>query len=1343
MRGNARSHPPQSLCRGAVSIVQENAVREAASQWVASLDAAFTSLLPSRESNALIREVFAAFLLLRWADLQDAEQEAMAVFEDRPYQPLLPQALQWRQWACLDRPQAISDRLFNLADYVGSLRGDSAHPMAAYLHALADPLRRVLKVNFFYLIDLVRWLGEVPCETPSERRALLEMFDQVISETGDAYDGLFSTHANIARLVAAVANPQPGERVYDPCFGSGNFLVAAWLQAERSRMEQRRSGALLEVAGIEINASTFLIGLTRMLLAGINSPRLEHGNSLERESLSSPNRQGFDLVLANPPIGAKTSREHWRYQHFAILTNDSTGLFVQHALSQLRPHGRAVIAVPEGFLFRGGAERELRRYLLEKGQVEAVIGLPAGAFAPYSGVKVSLLVLSKQGGSSRVRMADAGPLFDQRSGRKAPMIREEVADQLAADLRRPELRKPIKGYEDETPDRGLMSRFTWELSVDEIAASDWDLTPRRREKGGLDQLLTSLKEALGETGTVAPLSEVAEVFSGRSIKSADLLDAPPNDQAVGYVRIKDLTQGKVGRVSNWLRPELARAEQPCTLLAGDVIVSRSGTIGKAALVRNGAVGAIASNGLYVLRADQERVDAGFLLAYLASPACQNWLAAQSRGTVTQHLNRAVLDNLPVPLPPLPLQARAAAQFRDFGIDALACLSQAMGSNEPDRLTAWLAELDAKVPKFAGGLDDTPALNHFEPVVTLVRTARNWVAHEQVSSQAGHWLMPLNEALLPLEGVAQIPPGPGLLNILQEAERGIQATLDQTTSYLPVESQARAIGERLRDWLRAAISDLIDAGGVRVGALPDSLNAGSFAEFSIELENPAPLPLRNVRVTTQPDWGGAEIPYLSEGGTFTIHLRGDVPKQGGDLLLRLLVEARSLTGQVIEGEFELPIRVLESGNSVSSLATELGGSPYVTGSPLEPQLGHNLFYGREELLSKISRQIATHGNVVLLEGNRRAGKTSILKHLVGTKAIPGWLAVYTSLQGVEGDKKFVGIPTHEVFRGIAIEIGKALTKLRIDAPLPNGQVIPAGKPALGVSRACKEGIGTDTPFTEFRDYLEVVLEVLQPLGLGLLLMLDEFDKLQEGIDNGVTSPQVPENIRFLIQTYPKFSAILTGSRRLKRLREEYWSALYGLGTSIPVAALDAESARKVVTEPVRDQLTFSPEAIDRVLEVTARHPYLMQCLCNRIFDYAVQTRSRSITASVVSDAALGLVRDNEHFASLWDYAGLGPKTGRHRRQLILLLSAQSFKRGAHVGFGALQERLAQVGVDVADEALDADLTYLRELELIDLSGEIGDGEYRLTIPLMADWIEQQQDADVVASRARTEAEQENA
>lgn len=1324
--------------------MQDTQLREATSQWVASLDV-LRSEMPASESRSLIRELFAVFLLLRWADLQDAEHEAMAVFEGRTYQPLLPQPLQWRHWVRLDQPRTIADRLQQLAQYVAGLRGDWTNPVAGVLHALAEPLHRLSQVNIVYLYDFVRRVAELPFETPSERRALLDLFDQVIAETGDTYDGQYATPANISRLVAALANPQPGERVYDPCFGSGNFLVAAWQQAERSRNELRRSGDLLDIAGIEINASAFLIGLTRMLLAGIESPRLELGNSLEREPLSSPSRQGFDVVLANPPIGAKTSREPWRYQHFPILTNDSTGLFIQHALSQLKPSGRAVIAVPEGFLFRGGTERELRRYLLDRGQVEAVIGLPAGVVAPYTSVKSSLLVLTKSGGVSRVRMVDAAPMFEQQSGRKALVIRQEFAQLLANEVRRAELREPRAlpiGIQEGMPGSGILARSIWEVEIDELAAADWDLSPRRREKGGLDDLLANLKEALGDTGAIATLSSVAQVIAGRAIKSADLLDEPPLERAIGYVRIKDLHQGKVGRTTSWLRPGPASIEQRWALLPGDVLVSKSGTIGKTALVRNEAVGSIAAHGLYVLRADQERLDAGFLLAYLASPACQNWLSAQTRGAVIQHLNRVVLDKLPIPLPPLAMQARAAAQFREFGTDALTFLSQATGSNESDRINSWLAELDGKVPKFVSGLDDVPTLALLEPVVALASTAQRWLVQEQVNSLVVRWLAPLTQALLSLAGVAQIPPGPGLLNVLQAAERALQTTLEQATSHLPTESQVRAVGERLQEWLRATITDLLDTNGLQVRASPTSLVAGSFVEFSVELESTGALPLRNVQVRTQPDWGLVELPYLAERGTLTLNLHGDVPKQSGDLSLRLNWRARALSGQDVEGEIELVTHVAESRSADTISPTELGGSPYVTGSPLEPQHGHSVFYGRDELIGKIRRQIATHGNVVLLEGNRRAGKTSILKHLEGRLAIPGWLAVYASLQGAEGAAQVVGVPTAEVFREISRSIATALTKLDVDVPLPNGNTISAGKPALGVSRACREGIGADSPYTDFREYLELVLNVLEPLGLGLVLMLDEFDKLQEGIDNGVTSPQVPENIRFLIQTYPKFSAILTGSRRLKRLREEYWSALYGLGTSIPVTALDKESARKVVTEPVRNQLVFSQEAIDRVIEVTARHPYLMQCLCNRVFDHAVLTKSRSITASVVNDAAHMLVKDNEHFASLWDYAALGPGIGRSRRQLILLLCARSFKQGTHISFGTLHEHLGQVGVDVDDESLDVDLGYLRELELIEFSGGIGDGEYRLAIPLMADWIEQQQDSEVVASRARAEAEEEN-
>ncbi|WP_163596007.1 hypothetical protein, partial [Klebsiella variicola] len=83
-----------------------------------------------------------------------------------------------------------------------------------------------------------------------------------------------------------------------------------------------------------------------------------------------------------------------------------------------------------------------------------------------------------------------------------------------------------------------------------------------------------------------------------------------------------------------------------------------------------------------------------------------------------------------------------------------------------------------------------------------------------------------------------------------------------------------------------------------------------------------------------------------------------------------------------------------------------------------------------------------------------------------------------------------------------------------------------------------------------------------------------------------------------------------------------------------------------------------------------------------------------------------------------------------------------KAREHLNFTSLQELLIQSGIEITDEALDIDLTYLRELELIEFSGDLYDSEYALTIPLMADWIEQHQDADVIVSQARTESEEEN-
>ena len=1294
-------------------------------------------------STQLVRELLAALLLLRWFDYVEAEQEAMAVFEDRTHEPFLPPRLRWRH-ILRSGPDELHKSLEDIRDLAEDLRGRGEQLTTAHMRALAEPLHDILRIRPEHTFEFARRLDELPFETLGDRLALLALFDRLLEDSAERHDGEHASPDSVSRLVVTLANPRPGERVYDPCFGFGRFLVDAWHRAANMPGERRSRGPLLEVAGIEQSSSIFLIGLVRMLLAGISSPRLEIGDALEREPPGSPSRQGYDLVLADPPFGVKVgtrySRDPWIYQHFPVATTDSVGLFVQHALMQLRPNGRAIVVVPEGFLFRGGAERELRRHLIEAGHVEAVVGLPPLAYAPYSSVKCSLLVLTKRSGSSHIRFADAEPVFETH--RRAPShINVRLAEGLADALRRPDLESPISetgvilGDKEHTD--AVLSSIVWDVSATELAQTDWDLTPRRREKGGLQDLLVELREAAGESSAIVSLSGVAEVISGRSIKSSHLTDEPIGEVAVPFLRIKDISSGRVGSGSSWLAPEIAEDERRWALRSGDVIVSRSGTIGKAALVREDEAGSVAASGLFVLRPDTERLDPAFLLAYLEATACKNWLTARSRGTAIQHLNRSILQELPIPLPPLGLQRRATAEHRRFGTDVLQFLTREASGESPDRLTIWLGELLKRVPTL-GASERMPSIELVDQIADMVTPASEWIERQTVPGPTLRWLEPLINALRPLSGLSQVPAGPGLLSILHDAERGFQKVLDYAGPSGSRDADVRIIAERMRAWMRAASQKLADSVLINVNPTQSELAVGTFSEFSLEIANEGSLPLRNFEISTTPPWGATRLAYFPEKSSVMLPVSGVVPSVLGTMSIQIVWAALNLNGARVGGQVELSLAIAEGARTTTRANLELGPSPYVTGSPLDPKHGHSLFFGRDMIIQNVARQISAQGNVVLLEGNRRAGKTSILKHLEGKSAIPGWLAVYSSLQGAEGAKDAVGVPTVEVFRSMAGSIASAVSRQGMEVPLPNGTTIPKGKPALGIAKACREGISPDSPFEDFREYLQIVLDVLQPANLGILLMLDEFDKLQEGIDNHVTSPQVPENIRYLIQNVPRFSAILTGSRRLKRLREEYWSALYGLGTSLQVTALDVASARKVVTEPVAGRLTYSNEAVEKILEATARQPYLIQCLCGRIFDDSVQTKSRSITLGKVESIATSLVRDFEHFASVWDYASRGPETGRQRRQLVLCLLADAYGQRAPIPFAELSEQLDQIGVEVSADALDVDLSHLRELELVDFV----DGSYRLAVPLMAEWIGQHKDMDAIVAHARAEAEDED-
>jgi len=1219
----------------------------------------------------------AAMLFLRWADFQEAEAEAMAAFDETDYVPLLPATLHWRRWHELPPWELTGLLSQTLPEAIDRLR-PTHEALAGSLRRIVPAIRSAGQLSVPALATLTEWLAAHPFETPNDRRQLLHLFDDILDRASERHSGQFRTPACINDLLVALAAPAAGERLYDPCFGFGGILTAAWRQVQQAELPgwARRTGSELALAGVEINLEAFVVGLARLALAGVTHPQLELGNSLERESATNPQKEGFDLVACDPPWGGRI--DPCGLDHFPIQTNDSTGLFIQHALLQLHSDGRAVIVVPHGLLFQRGGNAKIRRWLIENHRVDAVIGLPEGAFLPYTGIKAAILVLRRNGGpTERIRMVDGAAFFEPRKGKAASIIPAEG------------IRALVKAVRDTVP-----GKSAWDLEASTIAELDYDLMPVRRDKSALERTL----ETMGHEVPVLPLKEICRISAGSAVSSAGLSERPVGADPVPYVRISDVQRGQAGKAASWLRSEAAAELGPRPRLrAGEVLLSRSGTMGRAGVVRNGAVGGVASGGLLVLRPDTARIDPHFLAAYLACRDCVAWLESKAGGSVMKTLRTRSVEELPVPVPPLPVQHRVAADVREHQVDALTQLSLLLTEDPEDlRVARWIDRSLHYLAEEPSTEDEDPSdAVRFRVFGHEFETIRGRPAAESERSLLKPWTLALSEVVDLFSGTESVPKGPALLSILQQGLAKLGAAAKLLEGESPFQAKAIDLTMGCLDRLLKSVQSLTGDVRVFIRVGTDRLPAGAMIEVPFAVRNEGRLPLRNFVIEAR-NWFPALAPvFLAEQDERTLAVELNTPNKPGRHQMLIQWSGVGLDGRKCQGSHEIAVEI--EASATPGAAMDLGLSPYFISQPVGPDRG-DVFFGREEVIDQIKRQIQS-GNAILLEGNRRAGKSSILKHLEAPDQIPGWLAVYSSFQAATGDDRSVGMPTATVWRTLAQSIAGGLLSLGKDIPLPGGTVLKSGS-GVCIARACRQGISNEAPWEDFQDYLTAVLRLL------------------EGI-----------------QSHARFSVVLTGSRRMQRLRHEYWSALYGLGSRIGVSALDETSARQLVSEPVRGRLIYSEEAMALVVRLTARQPFLIQSLCNRVFEFARSAGQRSVTVPRVKEVAAALVEDNEHFASLWDYAGTD------RRRFILALCHREDGGPDPLTFGVLRARLAEAGIEVSDAELDEDLKSLQELELIDYGGIQAGETYALTIPLMGLWLDARQDFQALRAKVLAQEEDE--
>ncbi|WP_419933925.1 N-6 DNA methylase [Candidatus Palauibacter sp.] len=1256
----------------------------------------------------------AALCLLRWAEHTDA---------------LTPRH-RWSAWKDLPEAEFVE---FVQGELVPALLATSAEPLGSRWQHLALVLRMWVDAWPNTIPQVLGWCNALDFGAAHDRwwaGEVLGIIADPVGGVGGPAMAECSTPQPIAELMVDLLDPRPGERIYDPCFGGGNLLAAV---AKRLRDE---SDPASSVFGTEIDPHAYCIGLARVILAGTEYPQLEVGDALKRSWSADGAAAGFDGVLAVPPWGRRPRRDTWCDLPFAARNIET--LFLQHAMTALRPGGRAVIALPDAALFRTGADKKVREHLLTNYHVDGVVSLPAGAFRPYTDVKTSLLVFRRKEATGAVRFL-------------------EVKDWPRAN----EPYKPNLGPSNELT-RGIANRFVdgtpssrpfdtlWETPVPDLTARDWELVPKRTGARALAGSLEALNELdSGYEFPSRPLHEVAEVFTGAG-GGGQMTATHTEDAAIGtrQLSVADLRRRPVDpEPSRFLAPDREAVRPERRLRAGDLLLATSGKVGTVGIVRRDgpAVGAVAGWGLAVVR-PREEMDSEFLLHLLKSRQYQLWLRGHARGVNVQHLPIRRLRFLPLPVPDVAFQRLISEQRLALrGGDDLLTSMMEWADFGYDPVDMWFHT-------FRNSPQPDPTDSSEAPCKVLQRTARSFLdalsqreesqsdgdagVAEEWLSEIEEWLSEIKEPMGWLRDLSSVPAGAGRLAILDNVRFAIK-TITMRYPWEDDELTTEAIwayelSEAILPLVEVERKSILEAVRVESVLERDWIRVDAEDEVQLRITNGSLLALRNVEVATSPAVGSRTVPYLAEGEELTlpVALPADTPRG----LYRFWVEwkADRLDGRRVSGEEEQAVHV----NAVRETPrpADFGTSPYVVGSPV----GKEMFFGREEIIDEVKRQLSTEhrANVVLLEGNRRTGKTSILKRLEERDTLPGWLTVYCSFQGGAGHASRRGLDTTEVFRLIARDVGWAAYDAGFRVWLP-GVERPDERRPFKVEFAKALSASFADPgraFELFELFLEDVLEAAQPQRI--LLMFDEFDKLQEGIAEGVTSAQVPENLRFLLHRLENVSAVLAGSRRLKRLREEYWSALFGLGHRISVSELSEASARRLVEEPVGDRLHYLPEATEKAIELCARQPFLIQSLCNRIFERTVRLDRRTVAVGDVEKGAEAMIEDNEHLHTLWGYA----KT--ECRRFILALCQRLESGPDPVTLDLLETKFREYGVDLRSAvALNEDLESLRELELLRFrETERARGfAYGLTVPLMAEWIRTNIDFEGLRRRAVEEGE----
>ena len=289
------------------------------------------------------------------------------------------------------------------------------------------------------------------------------------------------------------------------------------------------------------------------------------------------------------------------------------------------------------------------------------------------------------------------------------------------------------------------------------------------------------------------------------------------------------------------------------------------------------------------------------------------------------------------------------------------------------------------------------------------------------------------------------------------------------------------------------------------------------------------------------------------------------------------------------------------------------NPYVAGAPVTDR---RMFFGREDVFTWIEHNIGGQfsDNMLVIHGQRRVGKTSVLKQL-GNYISDKYIPVFFDFQG----------RTHTTLNRFLYRLAREIVRT-----LSREHDIKVPRPDRGDFEQDAEQFAG--PFLS---------QVREALGdKNLVLVFDEFDTLEERTARDMLGQYLVPYFSRMVHGAERLNFIFSigsSGHKLEDMRAEY-TDFFRVGLYKRISFLSPPDARRLIAEPVRGIMDYEEDAIDRIVEITSGHPYFIQLLCHELFARAQRMDDWHIDLMDVEEVLPDVIeRGTVNLKFVWDVA----------------------------------------------------------------------------------------------------------